>query len=62
MIDMHRQVRRQVALVDDAPRAVGRAVVGDDDFLLDRAEVDGGDALEHFVDRLFLVVDGNDDG
>jgi hypothetical protein len=48
-------VRRRLA-------AVGRSVVGDHDLHLDAAEVDGGHALDHFVDRLFFVVDGNDHG
>ena len=48
--------------VDRVPRAVARAVVGDDDFLLDAAELDGAHALDHLADRLLLVVDGNDDG
>ena len=62
VVDMHGQVRRQHALVDRAARAVGGAVVRDHDFHLDPAEVHGGHALEHFVDRLLFVVNGNDDG
>ena len=63
VVDMHRQMRRQRPFVDRAPRAVGRSVVGDDDLHLDAVgELHRGDALEDFVDSLFFVVDGNDDG
>src|SRR5262245_14126134 len=47
---------------DRALRVVARSVVGDDDLLLDRADVDGAHALDDRADRLLLVVDGDDDG
>src|SRR5262249_3881198 len=47
--------------VERGTRAVGRAVVGDDDLLLDVADLDRADALDHLADRLRLVVDRNDD-
>ena len=42
-------------------RPVARAVVGDDDLLVDGADVDRAHALDDFADRLLLVVDGDDD-
>jgi hypothetical protein len=60
---MHRQLRRQVAFVDGAPGPVRRTVVGNDDLHVDAGgKLHRGDAFEHFLDRLFFVVDGNDDG
>ena len=62
VIDMHGQERRKVSLVDGASRAVGGAVVRDDDLHLDSAQVHRGDPLEDLPDGLLFVVDRNDDG
>ena len=40
---------------------VGRSIVDDDDFLLDPAQIDLVHAVEHLLDGLRFVVDGNDD-
>ena len=58
---MHRHIASQLVVVDRLARTVGRAVVRDDDFLLDAGQRDRRNAIEHFLDRLFLVIDGDDD-
>jgi hypothetical protein len=45
----------------DLARPVGRPVIDDDDLLL-QTDVDGLDPAEDFLDRVFLVEDGDDDG
>src|SRR4029077_14954494 len=40
--------------------AVARPIVGDDDLLIDRSEIDGTYTLDDLADRLLFVVDGDD--
>src|SRR5262249_54625190 len=46
--------------IDRGTRAVARSVVGDDDLLLDVAEIDGAYPFDELADRLLLVVDRDD--
>ena len=61
-----RQVREPLvgspahALGDDRGAPVGRPVVDDDDFLIDPAKIDLVHPVEHLLDGLRFVVDGND--
>jgi hypothetical protein len=56
----HRRVLLAV-LLDDVRARVRRAVVGDDDFHFDIANVDAHNAFDQFANRHFFVVDRNED-
>src|SRR5262249_50813202 len=61
VMDPDAWVRGPAARVDRESGAIARAVVGDDDLLLDWSEIDGEHTLDHFADRLFFVVHGDHD-
>jgi hypothetical protein len=52
------------ALADDIDRAVGRAVVADQDLLAEahRLGLDGGDLAQHLADGALLLVGRDEDG
>src|SRR5262249_25583346 len=61
VVDADARVGDPCARVDRQSRAVARAVVRDDDLLLDGTDVDGAHAVDDLAYGLFLVVDVDDD-